>query len=330
MAQHDSQFGYDDHFTPARTRKKRKNRPPTEPTSPSVLLDKVSEELAPTDWLRDTMHTLRESLEEAFPPADDAPDVLCLGLGSPSSSRDARAQLAFLLAACDDLRIDRAKVSVFDPVLTEQDLELLAQRRLTPLPENRMAKHALQSPTIVFMPHCDLHLYENFLRENWSKEQLPNALLIANPLSEYAESIPSRKLAAEHPCVARLAPYLTSCPLRPCAPYPTAFNNTAVQFVRTSALANRDAEWWTLPALSPGHSGTRPGSTPPARPLSPSANLAHSRSDEDIEDSGVHVDVNADAIAQANADGDAEASNVSVPLTSDGRDVEKHKPAAAS
>lgn len=55
MAQHDSQFGYDDHFTPARSRKKRKNRPPTEPPSPSVLLDKVSEELAPTDWLRDTM-----------------------------------------------------------------------------------------------------------------------------------------------------------------------------------------------------------------------------------------------------------------------------------
>ncbi|KAI0721566.1 SRR1-domain-containing protein [Cerioporus squamosus] len=282
MAQHDAQFGYDDHFTPARTRKKRKNRPPTEPPSPSVLLDKASEELAPTDWLRDTMQTLRESLEEAFPPADDTPDVLCLGLGSPSSSRDARAQLAFLLAACDDLRIDRTKVSVFDPVLTEQDLQLLAQRGLTPIPENRTARHALESPTIAFMPHCDLHLYENLLRENWSRERLPNVLLIANPLSEYAERIPSRRLAVEHPCVARLAPYLTSRPLRPCAPYPTAFNNTAVQFVRASALAERDAEWWTLPALSPvpagrtasssGPAATPPGSTPPPRSRSPSAN----------------------------------------------------------
>lgn len=37
------------------------------------------------------------------------------------------------------------------------------------------------------MPHCDLHLYENLLRENWSRAQLPNVLLIANRLSEYAE-----------------------------------------------------------------------------------------------------------------------------------------------
>ena len=35
------------------------------------------------------------------------PKVLCLGLGSPSASRDARAQLAFLLTLCEDLRIVR-------------------------------------------------------------------------------------------------------------------------------------------------------------------------------------------------------------------------------
>lgn len=33
------------------------------------------------------------------------PAVLCLGLGSPTASRDARAQLAFLLAACDALAL---------------------------------------------------------------------------------------------------------------------------------------------------------------------------------------------------------------------------------
>ena len=49
------QFGYDDHFTPARSRKKRKNTPTTEPPSPAALLDKAAEELAQTDWLRDTL-----------------------------------------------------------------------------------------------------------------------------------------------------------------------------------------------------------------------------------------------------------------------------------
>ncbi|RPD65925.1 hypothetical protein L226DRAFT_530050 [Lentinus tigrinus ALCF2SS1-7] len=293
------------------------------------------------------MQTLRESLEEAFPPADAAPDVLCLGLGSPSSSRDARAQLALLLAACDDLRIDHTKVSVFDPVFAEQDLQLLAQHGLIPFPENRMARHVLKSPTIAFMPHCDLHLYENLLRENWSKAQLPNVLLIANRLSEYAESIPARKLAAEHPCVARLAPYLTSRPLRPCAPYPTAFNNTAVQFVRTSALAERDSEWWSLPARSPvltapassGLVGTPRDPTPPPRPRSPSANLPVGRPDNEISGTNVNVDAtnaDADADANANADGDARVlepdatpSNVRVPATSDRGDVTQ-EPTAAS
>ena len=43
------------------------------------------------------------------------------------------------------------------------------------------------------------------------------------------------------------APYLTSRPLQPCAAFPTAFNNTAVQYVRASALAEWDSDWWTLP-----------------------------------------------------------------------------------
>ncbi|OJT08868.1 hypothetical protein TRAPUB_219 [Trametes pubescens] len=71
------------------------------------------------------------------------------------------------------------------------------------------------------MPHCDLHLYENLLRENWTRARLPHVLLIANRL-------PSR-------------------PLQPCAQFPTAFNNTAIQYVRADALSDRPADWWTLP-----------------------------------------------------------------------------------
>lgn len=49
------------------------------------------------------------------------------------------------------------------------------------------AGYAVDEPTIVFMPHCDLHLYENLFRENWTQARLPNLVLIANRLSEYAE-----------------------------------------------------------------------------------------------------------------------------------------------
>lgn len=49
------------------------------------------------------------------------------------------------------------------------------------------ARYGIEERTIVFMPHCDLQLYENLLRENWTRERLSNVVLIANRLSEYAE-----------------------------------------------------------------------------------------------------------------------------------------------
>ncbi|KAI8998825.1 hypothetical protein BD414DRAFT_476187 [Trametes punicea] len=309
-----AQFGYEDHFTPVRTRKKRKNRPQAAPPSPAVLLNRASEELANSDWLDDAQQTLRESLEEAFTALDAAQAVLCLGLGSPASSRDARAQLAFLLAACDDLSIDRTRVSVFDPVFVDQDLELLAQLRLTHLSENQQASYGMRSPTIVFMPHCDLHLYENLLRENWSQERLPNVFLIANRLSDYAESIPSRKLTSEHPCVARLAPYLTSRPLRPCTPYPTAFNNTSIQFVRSACLEERDADWWELPgrppSVSPTSASERPASAPDGA-LSTSAGPAAEQKARPAPGAARELDDGETRAASANA---VAAAAASVPV----------------
>ena len=79
-----------------------------------------------------------------------------------------------------------------------------------------MARHRLQSPTIAFMPHCDLHLYDNLFRENWSKEQLPHVLLIANILSEYAA-----KYVQPLPCIlSRSSPRLPISPLRPASWHP--------------------------------------------------------------------------------------------------------------
>ncbi|KAF9818892.1 hypothetical protein IEO21_02430 [Rhodonia placenta] len=201
MADAPPTFGYADSFTPTRTRKKRRSRLGKEALSPAVLLDRATEELTATDWLRDCKQLLRDALASL---RLSAHRVLCLGLGSPAASRDARAQLAFLLAVCDDLSLDRTHISVYDPVFTADDTRLLDalgvhrlaenracrffQRFLLPYPGNsRRAGYAVDEPTIVFMPHCDLHLYENLFRENWTQARLPNLVLIANRLSEYAE-----------------------------------------------------------------------------------------------------------------------------------------------
>ncbi|KAH9934876.1 SRR1-domain-containing protein [Fomitopsis serialis] len=238
-------FAYSEAFTPARPRKKRNNRPARDGPSPSALLQQTTDELAATEWTRECRQILRESLDAL---GFRCPSVLCLGLGSPSASRDARAQLAFLLAICDDIRIDRANVSVYDPVFAAEDVALLAA-----LGRGRFRAAA---PTVAFMPHCDLQLYENLLRENWSGAGphaaadadagagLSNLVLISNRLSDYAESVPARKMSVEHPCVWRLAPYLVSRNLPACAAYPTAFNNTAVQYAR---VGDAGEDFWELP-----------------------------------------------------------------------------------
>ncbi|EKM55678.1 uncharacterized protein PHACADRAFT_93502, partial [Phanerochaete carnosa HHB-10118-sp] len=197
------------------------------------------------------------------------PRVLCLGLGNPSSSRDARAQLAFLLAVCDDLTLERSTVSAYDPVFTDEDGQLLATAQVQRLIENRActqsfsAAYPLGEPTIVYMPHCDLPLYENILRENCSRERLPRLVLIANRLSEYLDSIPSHKLRAEYPYVGRLAPLLTSLPLPPCPSSVTAFNNLAVQFVTPETLTGvDDAALMGPPSAAPAGSHDKAIITP--------------------------------------------------------------------
>lgn len=116
-------FEYEAPFTPTRPKKKRKNRIPQERPDSAIALSSTVQELASGGWVYECMRTshrisesltlgltfprhrlelLREALQVL---ALQRPRVLCFGLGSPSSSRDARAQLAFLLAACDDLTL---------------------------------------------------------------------------------------------------------------------------------------------------------------------------------------------------------------------------------
>jgi len=37
------------------------------------------------------------------------------------------------------------------------------------------------------MPHCDMELYENVLRKNWTRERLTNLVLVSNQLEAYVE-----------------------------------------------------------------------------------------------------------------------------------------------
>lgn len=128
-------FEYDPAFTPSRPRKKRKNKT-TSSLAPLVVLERTRQELvAAGEWTQHCTslslflgfrlrlpgnHYVTDTAHRGIPfflPTElvrdavaalairSSPKALCLGLGSPSASRDARAQLAFLLQVCDDLAL---------------------------------------------------------------------------------------------------------------------------------------------------------------------------------------------------------------------------------
>ncbi|THH14712.1 hypothetical protein EW146_g5658 [Bondarzewia mesenterica] len=255
-------FQYTDSFKPSGPRKKRRNnnKPVVPHTPPYDLYIRCSQEVQTGSWLEECHRSspadppdlpifmvmvspaglTKEALKEA---SFSSPHVLCLGLGCPAASRDARSQLAFLLETCDHLSFDRGKVAVYDPAFTPKDVNLLIKL-------NR-GKHRVEAPTILFMPHCDVQLYENLLRENWTAERLSNLFLICNLLSEYLDSNPSHKVAAQFPCLARLAPRLLARRLPTGAPHATAFTSLAIQFVPAQSLpARTDTSFWELPPIT--------------------------------------------------------------------------------
>ncbi|KAJ8699780.1 hypothetical protein PTI98_002868 [Pleurotus ostreatus] len=181
MATSSNQFRYSEFIT-ASHRKRRKHKP----HSTAEALQRVRSELDNSEsaWFTQAKCLILDALAAR---QITSPAVVCLGLGSPSSSRDAIAQLGFLLQLCHCCNISPEKVSLYDPVFTEADKELFVAYKFDVLSENRNGDYPAEGPTLFFMPHCDLSLYENILRANWTPQRLARLVLVANNLSDYIQ-----------------------------------------------------------------------------------------------------------------------------------------------
>ncbi|KAJ7109211.1 SRR1-domain-containing protein [Mycena epipterygia] len=232
MTSEDSGFKYSG-FKPVVPRKKRKNKVQIERTSLSTLIQRAREELAKDGWNSRCQQLLQDHLTAH---SVSCSQILCLGLGSPSSSPNSRAQLAFLLEICESMDIEHANVSVYDPVFSDEDRALFQELEISVSAENKASvlgegRYSLDSPTILWMPHCDLELYENVLRANWSREQLPYVILISNRLGDYVDSNPKHKLETRAPCLLRLESVM-DCNLLPVSTAcTTGFNTIAIQSI---------------------------------------------------------------------------------------------------
>ncbi|KAJ8078722.1 sensitivity to red-light reduced protein [Marasmius tenuissimus] len=187
-----SSFQYDEFSAPV-SRKKRKGR--QQARAPlSTLIEQCREDLQKNDWFSRCEEIILSSIpfdtKEPF-------SLVCLGLGSPSSSPISRAQFAFLLYLCDSLHLTTlSRVSLYDPVFTDEDHKLFEDHGFSMSSDLRPAG---TEPVIYFMPHCDMELYEAILEANWTEPQIRDVVLIANRLLDYVENKPSRELKVTAP-----------------------------------------------------------------------------------------------------------------------------------
>ena len=108
-------------FTSAKLRKKRKHKNIKLPSSTSHSLARLRDKIREEEWFiqcsswcqnvnKDyrslTVNRLLDLLKSSWDCfSTETPVILCLGLGSPSSSHIARVQLAFLTEACQQLKV---------------------------------------------------------------------------------------------------------------------------------------------------------------------------------------------------------------------------------
>ncbi|KAL1658472.1 SRR1-domain-containing protein [Schizophyllum commune] len=149
----------------------------------------------------------------------------CLGLGSPEDSEAARVQLALLLHLGDKLELPRSNVTLYDPQFTDADYKLFDGLGLRGLREE--PDHFTTEPTLFYMIHCDMTLYESVLKANESN--LEHILLAGNRLHHYVENKPTRELGKDAPTLLRLAPRMDARVLPSSPSWPNAMAFTAVQ-----------------------------------------------------------------------------------------------------
>lgn len=116
--------------------------------------------------------------------------IVCYGVGN-FAHRHCSASLWQL--ACALLLRDRLQASMvfFDPCTTEFERVVLSERQVEVLTENERGRRIVTAPTLFFMPHCPLRLYENVLETNWPK--LESLWIIGNHLGPIKDHYPCIK-----------------------------------------------------------------------------------------------------------------------------------------
>ncbi|XP_010894626.2 SRR1-like protein isoform X1 [Esox lucius] len=171
-------------------------------------------------------------------------DCVCYGLGSFSSCVTARYQLAMLLLLLESLKIPTERCSVYDPVFSPGERDVLRQLGLTVLNENEEGKRAVLRPTLFYLMHCGKALYNNLLWKNWSSDALPRLTIIGNSFAGIQDRMIQRELQRDYSYIAQAVCMCEEWPF-PCpSRLLDVFNDTALITFNPSSLRNVPQSTW--------------------------------------------------------------------------------------
>ncbi|XP_060824743.1 SRR1-like protein [Bombus pascuorum] len=152
-------------------------------------------------------------------------DILCYGLGHFSTHRSSKYQLALLLSLKKHYN---PQIYVYDPVFSSEEIKFLKQLDFNVITINEECKRIIgDNVTLVYMPHCSVHLINNFLYANWCKN-LNKCILLTNSFSIVADDLRKTNKSSPIDYVFRIRPYVTEIALRNDFIYEEVFNDLSI------------------------------------------------------------------------------------------------------
>jgi len=224
--------------------------PPPDPIDPDKFAKKFE----------DSCSELKESkyfknLLEKFESVDDGKktgfqELVCLGIGNFSDSIQARFQLALLHNLAGNLNVDRDRVTIFDPHLTESEVDFAASflgyvGTSRSLKDNCEGRYKATARTLVFMPHCPKQLTNNLLYANWTPQQLRHLVIFCNSFDRLAISQPERILREQGATlILKVAPICKEIPVENDFRLTDVFNDLSVHSFAPEKV-EPDSDFWS-------------------------------------------------------------------------------------
>lgn len=114
--------------------------------------------------------------------------LVCAGLGSFQSSANARLQLAAAIRLHSDVLCHGGSALLADPAMDQEDEQIAQaagfQVAKCVIQAIQAARLKAAGPLLLFMPHCERHLYNEVLKLFWGPE-LESVILIGNHFSGF-------------------------------------------------------------------------------------------------------------------------------------------------